>query len=320
MNAKRVIIDTDPGVDDAAAILFALSSPELAVEALTTVFGNVEVEQTTRNTLTILEVADRTDIPVFRGAAKPLLREPRYAALVHGQDGLGEVGLPPPRQQPADGRAAEEIVRRIMESPGQITLIALGPPTNVALAALLEPRIAANVRELIYMGGAVFHMGNASPVSSANNLNDLEATAIMYRAGFPLVQVGLDVCQHCYVTEDQLQELRAAGGPKAEFLLAISRYHMRAYHESWQAAAGYTEYGQGPWVHFNDVPCTAFAVAPELFETVESYVGIETRGVYTDGQSVTDLRGQLGRPPNARVCLKVDGRAVARRLVDSLCR
>jgi inosine-uridine nucleoside N-ribohydrolase len=122
------------------------------------------------------------------------------------------------------------------------------------------------------------------------------------------------------VTEDQLEELRAAGGPKAEFLLAISRYHMSAYRGSWEAAAGYTQYGQGPWVHFNDAPCTAFAVAPELFKTVESFVGIETRGTYTDGQTVMDLRGQLRKPANARVCLEVDGRAVARRLVDSLSR
>lgn len=320
MNPKRVIIDTDPGVDDAAAILFALGSPELAVEALTTVFGNVDVEQTTRNALTILEVAGRTDIPVLQGAAKPLMREPHYAALVHGQDGLGEVGVPPPRQQPAPGRAAEEIVRRIMEAPGEITLIALGPPTNVAIAALLEPRIAANVKELIYMGGAVFHMGNASPVSSANNLNDPEATAIIYQAGFPLVQVGLDVCQHCYVTEQQLEALRASGGPKAEFLLAISRFHMRAYRGSWEAAVGFTQYGQGPWVHFNDVPCTAFVVAPELFTTVERYVAIETRSGLTDGQTVVDIRGLLGKPPNARVCLGVDGRTVAQRLVESLRR
>jgi inosine-uridine nucleoside N-ribohydrolase len=317
---RHVIIDTDPGVDDAAAILFALSSPELSVEALTTVFGNVDLEKTTRNALKILEVVGRPDIPVYRGAARPLMREPRYAATVHGQDGLGEVGLPPPTLTATPGRAGEEIVRRIMDAPGEITLMALGPPTNVAIATLLEPRIAENVRELIYMGGAVFHMGNASPVASANNLNDPEATAIMYQAGFPLVQVGLDVCQHCYVTEEQLEQLRAAGGPKAEFLLAICRYHMQAYQGSWNAAAGHTQYGQGSWVHFNDVPCTAYAIAPELFETVESFVGIETRSAFADGQTVMDLRGQLGRPPNARVCLRVDGRAVARRLVESLSR
>jgi inosine-uridine nucleoside N-ribohydrolase len=320
MEPKRVIIDTDPGVDDAAAILFALGSPELRVEAITTVYGNAELEQCTRNALAILEAAGRADIPVYRGAAKPLLREARFAQFIHGEDGLGDAGLGVPRAKAAAGRAAEELVRRIMAAPGELTLLALGPPTNVALAACLEPRIAEGVRELIYMGGAAFTVGNASPVASANNLNDPEAAAIMYQAGFPLVQVGLDVCQHCYVTEPELAELGRSASPAARFFAAISRNRMGDEERHWAGAQGFTQYGAGPWVHFNDVPCTAYAVAPELFEAREAYVEIETRSRSSDGQTVVDLRGQLGRPPNARVCLRVDGRAVTRRLLEALHR
>src|SRR3989442_10701715 len=147
--AMRVIIDTDPGIDDAAAILFALHSPILQVQAITTVFGNVEVEQCTRNALTILEVAGRTGIPVHQGSARPLTREPNYAKYIHGDNGLGDIDFGLPSARPASTGAADALISRIIPPPGEITLIGLGPPTNVPAALAFEPRLPPNVRPLL---------------------------------------------------------------------------------------------------------------------------------------------------------------------------
>ncbi|MCL4458531.1 MAG: nucleoside hydrolase [Chloroflexi bacterium] len=317
---KRVIIDTDPGIDDTAAIFFALSSGQLQVEALTTVYGNVEIEQCSRNALKVLEVAGRSDIPVYQGAARPLLKEPRYGKRVHGDDGLGDVSFAPPHSCLAPGRAAEQIITRIMEAPGEITVIALGPLTNLALAVSLEPQIAQNVREVIYMGGAIFAMGNATPVASANMYNDPEAAYIVCESGMPLTQIGLDVCEHCYVTEEQMAVIGAAHTPMTDFLTAISRKHMLGERQGYIGAEGYTLYGAGPWMHFNDVPAVAYALDPTLFTVKKLYLTVETKGMITYGQTVADFRGRLGKPPNVNVCLKVDGRRLVDRFVECLAR
>src|SRR5947208_8214334 len=172
---KRVIIDTDPGIDDTAAIFLALASPELHVEALTTVYGNGTIADCTRNALVILETAGRSDIPVYRGAGKPLMGTPTYGSHVHGSDALGDVGVPPPVGTPQARHAVYELVERVMASPGEITLVALGPLTNVALALSLEPRLAGALVELIVMGGAVLTHGNVTEVATANLYNDPEA-------------------------------------------------------------------------------------------------------------------------------------------------
>src|SRR3989442_2304199 len=198
--AMRVIIDTDPGIDDAAAILFALHSPVLQVEAITTVFGNVEVEQCTRNALTILEVAGRAGIPVHQGSARPLTQEPNYAKYIHGDNGLGDIDLDFPSARPASTGAVDALISRIMAAPGEITLIALGPLTNVAVALAAEPRLAHNVRRLILMGGAVLTWGNVTPGASANRYNDPDTARIAYRSGPPLVQDALYVCRPTRLT------------------------------------------------------------------------------------------------------------------------
>src|SRR3989442_10294703 len=179
--AMRVIIDTDPGIDDGAALVSALHSPDLQVEAVTTVFGNVEVEQSTRNALTILEVAGRTGIPVHQGSARPLTREPNYAKYIHGDNGLGDIDFGFPSARPDSTGAVDALISRIMAAPGEITLIALGPLTNVAVAFAAEPRLAHNVRRLILMGGAVLTWRNGTPAASANLYNHPDAARIVYR-------------------------------------------------------------------------------------------------------------------------------------------
>lgn len=301
---KKVIIDTDPGIDDAAAIFLALASPELSVEAITTVYGNGPIETCTDNACRILYAAGRLDVPVFKGAAKPLLRPPNqgWAAHVHGADALGNSGfpLPPAARSPlCERHAALEIISRVMKSPGEVTLLALGRLTNLALALSLEPRLAQGVAEIVVMGGAVYVPGNVSPVASANLYEDPEGAAIVYSSGAPLVQVGLDVCNQITLSRVQLDQLRATGTATTR-LLAEATGCLRAYY----LAQGIITEADG--IRYNDVPAVAYAVDPGLFRASDFHVEIETRSPLTRGQSVAYRQSASGQPPNAQVCLEVD--------------
>ena len=311
---KRVIIDADPGVDDLAAIALALASPELSVEAITTVYGNGPVEASTTNALQILEAAGRLDVPVYRGASKPLLREPNpgFASQVHGGDALGGVAASATGweerlagQQPA----AVEIARRVMAAPGEITLLALGRMTNVALALCLEPGLAAAVSEIIVMGGAVFVPGNVSPVATANLYEDPEAAAIVYASGASLAQVGLDVCDRVEFDREQLARLAAADTPLTNLLTKATPFL-----QSYYRGRGLLANPEG--VRYNDVPAVAYAIDPGLFSHRELYVSIETHSEVTRGQTVADVRGVSGRPPNAKVGLEVDARRLTEMFVE----
>lgn len=300
---RRIIIDTDPGVDDSMAILFALASPELQVEALTTVFGNGGVEQTTRNALTVLELAGRSDIPVATGASRPLLRSYRgQGYLVHGHNGLGDADVPPPKGQPSSMRAAELIVSSVMASPGEITLVPIGPLTNIALAVSLEPRIADNVREVVIMGGAATVPGNASPLAEANIYNDPEAAKIVFQAGWPLTMVGLDVTRKTVMTPDYLAQLWAAGTPATDFIRAIIPPYMDFHHQ---------RYGLEGF-HVHDPSAVAYVVDPGLFRSEKVYVDVEIGDSRASGQTMADWYGLWGHEPNANVCLDVD----SERLLD----
>ena len=313
---KRVIIDTDPGVDDAAAIFFALASPELSVEAITTVYGNGPVEVSTANARRILGAAGRLDIPIFQGAGKPLLREPTsgWASQVHGKDGLGEIDFPLPPEMaevPSGHHAVLETIRRVMESPGEITLLALGRLTNLALALSIEPGLAQAVEQVIVMGGAVSVGGNVSAVASANLYEDPEAAAIVYTAGAPLVQVGMDVCNRVEFTRQQVGRIAGAGTPSCRLLAAATPFIQSYYRGQGMLA------GEGN-VRYNDVPAAAYAAVPELFQARDMYVTIETHSELTRGQTVVDRRRTRpgagpdsgGRPANATVCLEVDAAAL----------
>lgn len=294
---KRIILDTDPGVDDAMAIFFLLRSPELHVEALTTVFGNVDVEQTTRNAAIVLDVAGRSDIPLAQGAGRPLLRDRRTGgSVVHGDNGLGGASLPPPSRGPGDRRAAESIVERIMTSPGEITLVAVGPLTNLALAVRLEPKVADAVREVVVMGGAATVPGNVSPVAEANIANDPEAAWIVFHAGWPLAMVGLDVTLNAIITPDEIREIAAAGHADGAFIEQISRH----YGDHYARRSGKVGFPM------HDSAAVLYAIDPGYFHTEHWYVDVTTAGDRTFGQTIPDRRGQWGPPPNVNVCIDVD--------------
>ena len=301
---RRLIIDTDPGVDDSMAIQFALRSPELQVEAITSVFGNNSVEITTRNALKNLEVAGRPDIPVAPGAGRPLLRPySGRGSLIHGEDGLGNSHLPPPRLRPSGRRAAELIVERVMAAPGEITILALGPQTNLALVVSLEPSVAQNVREVVFMGGAATVRGNAAPAAEANIHNDPEAARIVFHAGWPLTMVGLDVTTQVRMNRSHLERLRKAGMPVGDFLATIMPHYLDRYRE---------RYGLNGEMFVHDPSAMIYLIEPSLFTTQQVYIDVETRGEATAGETVPDFRNRWEKPPNVNVCLEVD----AQRLVS----
>jgi inosine-uridine nucleoside N-ribohydrolase len=317
---ERLIIDTDPGIDDAAAIFFALASPEVSVDLVTTVFGNVGVEQATINAARLLALAGRPEIPIRRGADRPWRGAARFATHVHGNDGLGDIEWPaaPPAPEAEDG-AADAILAHVDRHPGEVTLVALGPPTNVALALLRAPSLAGRVKRIVCMGGAVLTMGNASPVASANFHNDPWATAIVYESGAPIVQIGLDVCGKVYVTDEQMDRIASGGGTPGRALREMSRFIRAAYQRVPAPVRRWSPYGAGPWVHFNDVPAIGYAVMPRLFTGERLPVVVETEGLCR-GQTVADFRGHLGREPNVEVCLDVDGGRLAQIFVERLAR
>lgn len=299
-DVRRVIIDTDPGIDDTLAIMLALASPELRVEGLSIVFGNVSVAQCARNALTILEIAGHADIPVAVGADKPLVRPYHgHGSTVHGRDGLGETGLSGTRPVP-DRRAVDFLISRIGAQPGELTIVALGPLTNLALAVSVEPRLARWVREVIIMGGAVATRGNATPVAEANINNDPEAARIVFHAGWPVTLVGLDVTHTVTMTPAYLQRLAVARTPVTDLISKITPFYLGAY----KRLVG----SDGFYVH--DPTAMAAAIRPALFETREVYVDVVTESERALGQTMADFRDQWKMPPNVRVALNVDAQGI----------
>ena len=309
---KRIIIDTDPGIDDAAAILMALASPELEVAAVTTVFGNASVESCTANAQQVLAAAGRSDIPLYLGAGKPLLRPANegWAAHIHGGDGLG--GAAAPALDPSalgEKHAALAIAEAVMAAPGELTILALGRMTNLALALSLEPRLADAVQEIVVMGGAVTVPGNVSGVATANLHEDPESAAIVYRSGAPIAQVGLDVCNRVTVSPAQLDAIASAGSRAARLLSEATGYLRQAYIRTGRI-------GPDDGVRYNDMPAVGYAIDPSLFTARPAYVEIETHSELTRGQTVADWNAV---EPNARICLEVDAAALTALFTARLC-
>jgi inosine-uridine nucleoside N-ribohydrolase len=295
----RIILDTDPGIDDALALFLALASPEIQLEVITTVNGNVGVDSTTRNALALLEFLGRTDIPVARGCDRPLVRLHTSAAYVHGDNGLGGVQLPEPHTQPVAQHAVDMIIERIMATPGDITLVPIGPLTNIALAVRREPRIAQRVREVVIMGGALRVPGNITPSAEFNIFVDPQAAHIVFHAGWPLRLVALDVTMQARLLRSQVNALAATQSRVGPLMQGMLAYYFDVFGPRYSV----TEF------HMHDPLCLAAAFQPELLTWQSVYVDVELEGKLTTGQTVAYFRrlDESGIPPaNMQVAVAVN--------------
>jgi inosine-uridine nucleoside N-ribohydrolase len=294
MTRQPVLLDVDTGVDDALAIALALRSPELEVVGITTVSGNVPVEQATANTLLVLERLGASAVPVVSGAARPLARAPRHATAVHGLDGMGDL----PGRAPAGPRAAQEdaagfLLDTLARLPEAI-LVATGPLTNLAQAVQKDAARMRRLRGLYAMGGAIAVPGNVTPVAEFNVWADPEAAALVLEAGLPVTLVPLDVTERAVLSESRL-ERAAARGPLQTFLYDISRPAV-AFHRREEGIAG---------LFLHDPLAVAGVVQPALLARKTLRVAVECRGHHTAGMTVADRRRRAGGGGIA-VCTEVD--------------
>jgi len=272
---RRIIIDTDPGVDDAFAILLALSSPELKVEAITPVSGNVPLALTLPNALRLVEIAGRTDIPVAAGASVPLTRRLITASYVHGEDGLGGVNFPPPKTKPVS-ETATEIIRRIVRAhPGEVTIVAIGPLTNIATALRSDGELASMIPNLVLMGGSISG-GNITPAAEFNFYVDPEAAYVVFHSGIPIVMVGLDVTRKVQLRDADAAALEAGANPVSKAAGRIARSTIAQYRR--------TGFPGFPMMH--DPLALATLLDPTLVKLKDFYVNIEIEGELTAGESV----------------------------------
>ena len=292
---RRFLIDTDTASDDAVALVMALRDPDVRVEAITVVAGNVPVEQGVQNALYTVELCG-ADVPVYQGMAAPMLRPHESAQHVHGTDGMGDIGLPLAGRNPAPEHATEVLLAAVDRYPGEITLVTLGPLTNVAMAVLRDPTFAGNVQSCVVMGGTGRGHGNVTPVAEYNIWVDPDAAKIVFESGMPLTMVGWDV-SYTYATLDQEEadRLRAVGTPLAEFVVDIQAA-LNAYATGVSGLAGFD---------LPDPITMAVALDPEMATlTKRLFVAVETGGEWCRGQTVVDHLGVTHRPPNVDVVLE----------------
>ncbi|GCE31418.1 nucleoside hydrolase [Dictyobacter alpinus] len=296
----RLLIDTDPGIDDALALFLAIASPEVQIEGITTVSGNVSISMTTHNALALLELAGATQTTVASGSARPLIRQAVFADHVHGENGIGGVQLPAPQQEPLHNKAVETIIQTILQAPGEITLVALGPLTNLALAVRCEPKIAEMVREVVIMGGAFQVPGNVTPAAEFNIYADPHAAHIVMHAGWPLRLVSLDVTNHTLMDQEQFARLAANNHPVTRSMQAMATSYIEGMGKK-RGVSG---------IAMHDPLCLAAAIQPELITWRNAYVDIELNGTYTQGQTITYFDQDPARPttnqPNVLASINVD--------------
>ena len=315
MNKKHtLIIDTDPGVDDALALMLAAYSPEIELLGLTTIFGNVSVEQATRNAGFLVSLMPKP-VPVAKGAATPLVNPLHpYPDFVHGANGFGDIAVDYPQAfKPVDQSAAAFIVEQINARPDEITLVPVGPLTNIALALHLDPGIATKVKQLVIMGGAVYKGGNVSPAAEANIWNDTHAAQVVFSADWPIVMVGLDVTHNTVMAESRMNAACANSPKVGAFLAKICEFYANFYRNT----AGF----DGFCVH--DPATVVQILRPDLFTTQRGQVEVVTGGL-ADGKTLFGPAGLMyaeagwGKRSNVEVCTHVDGEGVLKVIENAL--
>jgi purine nucleosidase len=308
--AKKIIFDTDPGTDDALALMLALNSPELDVRAITVVPGNVTASQGLENALRMVSLANRCDIPIAAGAQHPLLQKLITAEFWHGKNGLANIELPLSKCKVDSHFGPDLIIQMVHATPHEITLVPVGPLTNIALAVLKDPSIVPLVKEVIIMGGSITG-GNVNAAAEANIYNDPEAAQIVFQAGWPLTMVGLDVGDKTLFSRKYLDQLNQAHGPINDFIYAVGKYLV-------DLSAQFGSSGTPMY----DPLAVGVAIDATLVKSPEMHVDVETRGEFTRGETVGNRHGTVERnvlhgdhyviesldkvAPNAKVCVDVD--------------
>jgi len=306
---KRLWIDSDTASDDAVAILMALRWPGVHVEGVSIVAGNVPVPLGSRNARYTIELCG-ADAPVYEGASRPLMREPVWAYFFHGADGMGEMNYPEPKRGPASLHGVLAMIEALRRFPGEITLVTLGPLTNLALALRLAPDIVSLVSHCYIMGGAAATLGNITPAAEYNIWVDPEAARIVFHSGLPMTMVGWELCRgEANLNDAEMAEIRALNHPLADFVLDCNRQAIRVNRE---------------WLHEPGLPlpdpvAMAVALDPDVVTRASShYVTVEVSSDLTRGMTVVDERGVLNQPPNLRVVWEIDVRRWKQDLLDVL--
>jgi inosine-uridine nucleoside N-ribohydrolase len=307
---KKIIFDTDPGTDDALALMLALNSPELDVRAVTVVPGNVTASQGLENALRMISLANRCDIPIAAGAQHPLFQKLITAEFWHGKNGLANVELPPSKCKVDSHFGPDLIIQMVHASPHEITLVPVGPLTNIALAVLKDPSIVPLVKDVIIMGGSITG-GNVNAAAEANIYNDPEAAQIVFQAGWTVTMVGLEVGDKTLFSKKQIDELAQTHGPVNDFIYAVAKYLVDLS----------AQFGS-PGSPMYDPLAVGAALDATLVKTRDMHIDVETRGEFTRGETVGNRLGMVERNvlhgdryviegvdkvvPNAKVAVDVD--------------
>ncbi len=323
----KVILDTDPGVDDAMAIALCVAHPDIELLALTTVFGNVNVDQTTRNAQYLLEIFGARDVVVAKGMAEPLVQPPRpHSESVHGADGLGnyydEHWVPTEgaaHEKLHDLAAAEYIIEQARQYPGEITLIAVGPLSNVGKALQMEPKLPSLLRSLIIMGGALDEPGNVTPVAEANFLNDPHAADQILAEEWPATVIGLDVTHKIMVSDSHLAQLRDGAGRTGKLLWDSSRFYVDFY-----ASKGAAKDDEEPSCAMHDAAAVLYMLHPDAFELVSGRSRVVDSGISV-GQLTCDRKGYVYALPHwenvtssTAIAMEVDSDSVRQEFLTCL--
>jgi purine nucleosidase len=307
--AQKIIIDTDPGQDDAVAILLALASQELEVLGIVAVAGNVGLEQNARNALKVVELSGRTDIPVYAGSVRPLRRDLVTAEYVHGETGLDGPDLPLPKIELQPQHGVDYIVETLLaHEPGTITLCALGPLTNIALALIRAPQVAPRIKQIVLMGGGYFEAGNVTPAAEFNIYVDPEAADVVLRSGVPITMVPLDVTHMVLSTPERIAAIKAIGNKAGAAVHAMLKFS-----ETFDLG----KYGS-PGAPLHDPCVIAYLLKPELFKGRHINVTIECSSELTMGMTVADYWGVTDRPKNVNYLRSGDADGFYRLLTERL--
>ncbi len=302
MKKEQIIIDTDAGVDDTMALLLALRSPEIEIKAITTVHGNAELKDCTRNVLHVLEMTNNRHIPVAQGAEAPMIKKPVYGKYVHGENGIGDFINPNPTISCVDFHAVDYMESLIKGSKEKtITLVALGPLTNIALLIMKNRSLIKKIKRVIFMGGTYLTPGNATPVSSANLFHDPHAARVVYDSGVPIVSVGLDACKKFFFKEEEIEGFSKIS-PVGKYIYDISHtIYLDFYTNNVLGFRGYQS---------NDTPSIGYLINPDLYKTVVHHVDIEIAGEFTTAQTVIDYKHTRKNEENVTICTDLDGEAL----------